>query len=533
MQRPEVIGKRWCPWLYGLAFGVALHATPLQAVEFNYGDFNANFYNTLSYGATFRTVERESVLANSVNGNDGNLNYDRGLISSTFKLNTELELNYRNFGAFVRVNGFFDTENVDGKGERTKLHRDATSLVGQDIQVLDLYVTGAFEPGGIPTELRFGRQVLNWGESTFIQNGINAFNIYDVRRLRLPGSELRDALWPVPMIWGSASPTDALTVEAFYQLDWDRTRIDPVGSYFSTTDYVGPGGRKAVLGFGSVSDLGGGFDDLVAPGITQVINADLATAGMIDCRITSPPPMLDFAGDDCQAKSDPDFLSVLRSEDRRPNDARQWGVAVRYLAEGLNDTEFGLYFVNYHSRVPVISARTGTSAGRDAAKQALLAIARGANTRGAIIKQAINANPMTLAQIRAGVRARVESMVPPGTPVAVIDAQVEQVLPEAINTQVAHFLSNPEALPKEAQDAVNQIAGTLELDRYAKTANYFIEYPEDIQLFGASFNTQFAARAGPCKVNTRIVAVCRCRLMTSSCCSPALLRSPRRLAKEI
>ena len=41
----------------------------------------------------------------------------------------------------------------------------------------------------------------------------------------------------------------------------------------------------------------------------------------------------------------------------------QYGVAMRVYAPGLNDTEFGFYYMNYHSRLPVISSKTGTQAG--------------------------------------------------------------------------------------------------------------------------------------------------------------------------
>ena len=35
-------------------------------------------------------------------------------------------------------------------------------------------------------------------------------------------------------------------------------------------------------------------------------------------------------------------------------------MALRYLAEDLNHTEFGFYFVNYHSRLPVVGVHAGT-----------------------------------------------------------------------------------------------------------------------------------------------------------------------------
>ena len=56
------------------------------------------------------------------------------------------------------------------------------------------------------------------------------------------------------------------------------------------------------------------------------------------------------------------FASVSRGTDLASLvDSGQWGLAVRFLAEDLNLTEFGFYFMNYHSRLPVISAQQGSS----------------------------------------------------------------------------------------------------------------------------------------------------------------------------
>ena len=36
-------------------------------------------------------------------------------------------------------------------------------------------------------------------------------------------------------------------------------------------------------------------------------------------------------------------------------------MAFRYLAEELNNTEIGLYYMNYHSRLPTVRATQGTA----------------------------------------------------------------------------------------------------------------------------------------------------------------------------
>ena len=54
------------------------------------------------------------------------------------------------------------------------------------IALLDAYVYTNFNAGSVPIDLRLGRQVVNWGESTFIQNGISVM-IDGVRRFKDDG----------------------------------------------------------------------------------------------------------------------------------------------------------------------------------------------------------------------------------------------------------------------------------------------------------------------------------------------------------
>ena len=342
------------------ALGAVGSPPPAQAVDFSDGDLRLTLDTTLSHGLTFRIQDQDDLLVGDVNGNDGDLNYDRGLVSNTSKFTTDLDLGYGNFGAFLRLNGFLDFENEHGERARTPLSDEAKELVGQDIILLDAYLTGAFDIGNVAIDLRLGSHVLNWGESTFIQNGINAINPFDVSKLRLPGSELREGLLPVPMVSASVSLTDALTMEAFYQLTWEKTRIDPVGSYFSVTDYVGPGAKKAVVALPGL-DLG----DMGLTPQNDIFTPALSSLGIPpECVFPAPGPM---QGGCAQGRPFPpddefrsNFLIVPREPDRRPDDAGQWGVALRYFAEGLNSTDFGFYYLNYHSRLPVVGGHTGT-----------------------------------------------------------------------------------------------------------------------------------------------------------------------------
>jgi len=440
-----------------IALGGLLPATPAPAIEFGDGAFQGSLDTTISHGVTFRVEGRDSELAADANGNDGDLNYDRGIVSNASKFTTDLDIGNGDFGVFVRATGFIDFENQNGERERTPLSEAAKERVGKDVEVLDAYATAAFDAGGTPVDLRLGRHVLNWGESTFIPNGINAINHFDVSKLRLPGSELREALLPVGLASVAVAPTDTLSVEGFYQLEWEETEIDAVGSYFSSTDYVGPGAREAVITDVMERllpaeplqwDQGFGFGPL-----TPAINADLAGYTVLHPQLgvvpVPQPP---------QAAFDPDFLSVLRGSDRTPDGSGQWGLALRYLAENLNDTEFGFYFVNYHSRLPTVGAQAGS---RDGVEAGLAA----AGALGAPTSATVNAVTQAVTgQVMAGVQA---GAIPP--------AAAPGIIADTVGAQV------------------QGIASALAIDRYGKSGEYFIEYPEDIQLFGLSFNTVLGA----------------------------------------
>ena len=458
------------------ALGAVGSPPPARAADFSDGELRLSLDTTLSHGLTFRIQEQDDLLTSDVNGNDGNLNYSRGLVSNTSKFTSDLDLGYRNFGAFLRLNGFLDFENENGMRERTPLSDEAKELVGQDIVLLDAYLTGAFEVGNVAIDVRLGSHVLNWGESTFIQNGINAINPFDVSKLRLPGSELREGLLPVPMVSASLVLTDALTMEGFYQLDWEKTKIDPVGSYFSVIDYVGPGAARAVISLPGVNitDTGlspgsmVGFEPLI-----RVINADLANS-----RATT------------QAATEPNFLTVARGPDHNPDDPGQWGAALRYFAEALNATEFGFYFINYHSRLPLVSAHTGNREGIQSGLAAAQAVGASGSATVEAVKQAVT--PAIIDEVTQAVTPVVTQKITEAVEAGSIDPAAAPALIETqIREQVAAQV--PGQVAKQVAEQIRGIAGLLAIDRYAKTGHYFIEYPEDLQLFGLSLNTEVGA----------------------------------------
>jgi hypothetical protein len=178
--------------------------------------------------------------------------------------------------------------------------------------------------------------VVSWGESTFIQGGLNVINPVDVSKLRLAGSELKEAFNGINMLWGSAELTDSLSLEALYLLEWKEILPDPAGTYFSSSDIATPGASYAMLGFGTFPQ--------------PVINPDLYDPVCLDGNLPASDIglPLTLVGTGCN-------LAVPRSDTRYPDSEGQFGLALRYFAENLNFTEFGFYYLRYHSRLPLIS----------------------------------------------------------------------------------------------------------------------------------------------------------------------------------
>ena len=354
-------GKRTLSAVLVLAL-IGAASTSVQAIEFSKGELSGSFDTTISYGAAWRLKDydpaevgkaannpltseldkngqREQVGRWSVNGDDGNLNYrDKGdLISHPIKVTMELGVNWRNYGGFARATAFYDFENAN----QDFLSDIAEERVGSDVRLLDAYIYGDFQPGGHFLNLRLGKQVVSWGESTFIQGGINVINPVDVSKLRVAGAELKEAFEGINMLFGSIDLTPALSLEAMYIFEYKQIKPDPAGSYFGTNDIATPGASYAMLGFGIYPQ----------PVINQDLYHDVCLNGNYGASDSPLPVELVATG--CN-------LAIPRIDTVYPKDSGQWGLSLRWFLENLGGTELGFYFLNYHSRLPLISGHAIT-----------------------------------------------------------------------------------------------------------------------------------------------------------------------------
>lgn len=314
---------------HALAIAIALSITlSAQAETFNVGEIEGRFDSSLSFGSSWSTANPDKAFISVANGgaassrtsDDGRLNFKKGEAFSTiFKGVHDLELKWGDSGLFVRGKYWYDFELKDGSQHLYDIDdsgRDSAAKAS-GAQILDAFLYHNYEIDDLPGSVRVGKQVVSWGESTFIGNGINSINPADVSALRRPGSEIKEGLIPVSMLYVTQGLSDNLSVEAFYQLSWQKTVLDNCGTFFAS--------------------------DVAAQGCDTgmtVNGSDLATGAS-------------------------SYGYVPRLGDQDARDSGQYGVALRWTVPQLNETEFGAYALNYHSRTPETAWVVGTGALRD------------------------------------------------------------------------------------------------------------------------------------------------------------------------
>lgn len=303
-------GRRWAATL---AFGAAsVAAGPASAMQFNLGpEASLTWTTTLGYTAAYRVESQDDEVLADPNADDGDRAFNTGLIQSELSALTELELTYKNFGAFIRADTFFNqpynhhSDNHSAATDNTPSNppyefvSKTEDVNRDDTRLLDAFVYGNFDIGGTRLNMRVGRQVISWGESLFLGGISAAQNPIDVTESHKPAAEVKKLLLPQSTALGQWQLTRNLSVAGYYQWDWEEPRLDGSGSYFSTADYFEGG------------------EVLYQPN-----------------------------------RQGPGLVQVPRGGTRTPDDESQYGFNMHYTVPALAYTDFGAYYVRYHSKVP-------------------------------------------------------------------------------------------------------------------------------------------------------------------------------------
>ena len=229
--------------------------------------------STITYGAMWRLNSQSTDLTDDWQSDDSNRNFNKGLVSNSVRILSDLGINFDTdngdrYGLFSRFTAYYDDEiynaNTDyssqlltnystvtdenavtgidhssnnrtlfdsfnnsttygGSTEPGQFTKDTEDAVGRGKELLDLFVFAELATQtDHPIKIQLGRQVISWGESAFIQNGISSVQNYaDVNKAVMPGVEVKEILRPLGAVYGSVALSDNLTLQAYSQYEWE------------------------------------------------------------------------------------------------------------------------------------------------------------------------------------------------------------------------------------------------------------------------------------------------------------------------
>ena len=324
--------------------GTLLLSASAQAFEFEAmdGEVQGTLNTTITLGAKYDLEGYETPDSNEQLENDGDRSFERGFVSKALKVTSELDVKKDNYGFFGRATAYYDhvlmngtnhwQENNDADVAKGLLDESGTfpgwsdevkDNQGRGIKLQSAYIFADWQfDGGQKLSLKLGDQTHNWGETIFYGGGLMDLNAYDMALATVPGSD-GDLNLAQGMLMADLQFNDQMTLSGFVQYDWEGSILPGRGTYGSGEDIFVPGSDFAhydLAGLGAV------------PGVIDPNVYDGYIAGSNFIKVAD----------------------VSGTTDAR--DSGQWGVRFKYQPESLKDTEFAIYYSNYHSSLPVIEA---------------------------------------------------------------------------------------------------------------------------------------------------------------------------------
>ncbi len=297
------------------------------------GEFQTTFTHEFSAGGISRVGKRDPGLigggnggtGTSVNFDDGNLNYGRGLASFAVQGKSKFSGNSQRTEATIEAVYFYDFLNAGGHTDFHQLSDEARDRVGRGVYLNDAFFGLKQNIDEARLNVRLGNQRLLWSDSPWFGQSIAPVNPTSASRRYQPGNTAKDAVVAVPMLHGQLVTGASWTLSGFYQFGFSPTEPEAAGTFLSANDYYSPGSRYIQLGRGSP--------------LVPDTDASVVTA------VT------------------PFGSRVPRGGDRWPDWSGQFGL--RFETPEIGETKLAVagYAMRVHAREPIVSVRTGTLGG--------------------------------------------------------------------------------------------------------------------------------------------------------------------------
>lgn len=234
----------------------AIGAAQASELETGNPDLSVRFDNTIKYNYGYRVSKQNASILKSVNFDDGDRNFDRGMVSNRLDLLTEFDVVFKKqFGFRVSAAAWGDQapSKLDNTNPASSNHleggKPAVGLSpyakryhqGVSGEVLDAFVFGSFELGDMPVNVKLGQHTLYWGESLLspihgINYGQSAIDL--IKGYAVPGSEAKELFLPRQALSTQFSPSTELSFAAQYFFNYKPARLPESGSFLGFYDYA-------------------------------------------------------------------------------------------------------------------------------------------------------------------------------------------------------------------------------------------------------------------------------------------------------
>ncbi len=287
----------------------------------------------LSAGGMIRVLRRDPGLIGGANGgtgtsvnyDDGNLNYGRGLTALGIQGRTVVEGSARTTEFKIEVAYFYDFINAGGRSDFHPLGEEARDRAGRNLYLNEAYAGYKGRASDTGLALRLGNQILRWSDSPSFGYSIAPVNPVSSSRRYQPGNTGKDSSVALPMLTGKVETAGMWTLQGFYLFGFRPSEQEAAGTFLSGNDFYAPGGRYLQLGQGS-------------PLVPDT-----------DASVVSP--------------ATPFGSKVPRIGDRRPDPDGQFGARIETPELGVAKMVVAGYAMRLHNREPLVSVNTGTLGG--------------------------------------------------------------------------------------------------------------------------------------------------------------------------
>ncbi len=294
---------------------------------------HAKFTQEFSAGGISRLGSRDYGLigggnggtGTSVNFDDGNLNYGRGLATFAVQGRSTVTGSSERLDLSMEAVYFYDFLNAGGDTDFRDLSGEARTRVGRNVYLNDAFIGGKhrFEAGML--RVRAGNQRLQWSDSAAFGQSVAPVNPVAASRRYQPGNTAKDTVVAVPMLFADVVTPGHWTWAGFYQFGFTPSEPEAAGTFLSGNDYYSPGSRFLQLGQGS--------------------------------------PLVPDQDASSTTAATPFGSRVPRGADRLPPGTGQFGLRVESPEIGAKQLALAAYAMRVHSREPVVSVHTGTLGG--------------------------------------------------------------------------------------------------------------------------------------------------------------------------